>query len=300
MGKKVSAFERNRTITGILFLLPTFLIVAFFIVWPLIQVFRYSFSDWNGISEEMNFVGWANYQELVNITGFWDMCKATVYFAIGYMILTIVVAFLMALVLDKKGPYRINRGLMRGLWFFPCLLSGTVVGILWRIMFNYKNGIINTLLKSAGIPKVNWLEQYPLALFAVIIASVWAGTGMCIVIFMAGLQSIDAGLYEAASIDGATSGQQLWNITVPMMAPSITINVLTTTIAGFKLYELPLNITNGGPGYSTRLITAKIFDLGFNSVKTGMGSALSVVLILIITFISLIQLVYLRKREDIY
>ncbi|MDO4488518.1 MAG: sugar ABC transporter permease [Eubacteriales bacterium] len=298
--KKTSTFERSRTITGALFILPTFVFVCIFVLWPLFQVFRYSMTDWNGISADMNFVGFENFKALTKLDGFWTMCRATVIYAIGVMALTIISAFLMALVLDKKGPLRINRGLMRSLWFFPCLLSGTVIGILWRIMYNYQNGIINTLLKGAGLPKVNWLESPNIAMVAVIIASVWASTGMCIIIFMAGLQSIDGSLYEAASIDGATGNQQLWYITVPMMAPSITINVLTTTIAAFKMYELPLNITNGGPGKATTLITKNIYDLGFMSVKTGMGSALSVVLILIITLISLIQLVYLRKREDIY
>lgn len=298
--KHVSAFEKRRTITGVLFLLPTIIITCTFIIWPLIQVFRFSFTDWNGLSSAMNFIGIENYKNLTAITGFWDMCRATVVFAICVTALTIVVAFLMALVLDKSGPWRVNRGLMRAFWFFPCLLSGTVIGILWRIMYNFNNGIINTLIKSAGGSAINWLEDPTMAMFSVVVASVWAQTGMCIIIFLAGLQSIDMGLYEAAAIDGASPRQQLLKITVPMMAPSITINVLTTTIAAFKMYELPNNISNGGPGFSTTLITSQIYALGFGTVKTGLASSLSVVLILIITLISLIQLVYLRKREDIY
>jgi len=298
--RKTSAFERSRTRTGVIFLLPTILVTAFFIIWPLIQVIRYSFTDWDGIQATMNYIGLKNYRDLPAMPGFAEMCKATVIYALSYTVLVNIVAFLMALILDKKGKWRINRGLMRGLWFFPCLLSGIVIGILWRIMYNYNNGIINTILKSLGVSPINWLEDATMAMVSVIIASVWAGTGMCIIIFMAGLQSIDEGLYEAASIDGATSAQQLWHITVPMMAPSITINVITTTIAAFKAYELPKTIANGGPGYATTLITSKIMALGFTSANAGMGSALSVVLILIITLISLIQLLYLRKREDIY
>ena len=298
--RKRSSFERSRTWTGILFLLPTFIITAVFVIWPLIQVFRYSFTDWDGIQATMNYIGLTNYKQLPDMPGFLDMCKATIIYALLVTVLVIIVAFLMALLLDKKGKWRINRGLMRGLWFFPCLLSGIVVGILWRIMYNYNNGIINTLLKSAGAKPVNWLEDANMAMFSVIVASVWAMTGMCIIIFMAGLQSIDSGLYEAASIDGATSGQQLWHITIPMMAPSITINVITTSIAAFKMYELPNTISNGGPGYATTLLTSKIYALGITSANAGKGSALAVVLILIITLISLIQLVYLRKREDIY
>ena len=306
MKKKISTFERQRTITGTIFLIPVFIFVAAFIIWPLIEVIQLSFTDWNGVAKTWNNIGFENYAHLTEIQGFWDMCKATVIFAIVVTILTIVVAFLVALVLDKKGPWRINRGLMRGLWFFPCLLSGTVVGILWRIMYNYNNGVLNTIIKSiTGAKKgVNWLESPDFTIFCVIVACVWASTGMCIIIFLAGLQSIDESLYEAASIDGATPTQQLWHITWPLMAPSVTINVLTTSIAAFKMYELPLNVSNGGPGYSTTLITKKIYDLGRAQAGKagtgGKGAALSVLLIAIITLISLIELIYMRNREDIY
>lgn len=305
MKNKTSAFERRRTITGTLFLLPVFLFVAFFVIWPLIRVIALSFTDWNGISQTYNFIGTENYTKLKDILGFWDMCKATALFSVFVTLLTVVLSFLIALVLDKKGPWRINRGLMRSLWFFPCLLSGTVSGILWRIMYNYNNGVINSIIKFfTGLRKgVNWLESPEFTIYAVIVACVWASMGMCIVIFLAGLQSIDETLYEAAAIDGATPRQQLLHITWPLMAPSVTINVLTTSIAAFKMYELPLNVSNGGPGFTTTLITKKIYDLGFSFAghdgSGGQGAAVSVVLFLIIMIISLIELVYMRKREDI-
>lgn len=192
------------------------------------------------------------------------------------------------------------RGLMRALWFFPALLSGAVVGILWRIMYNYNNGVINKIITSAGLPAVNWLETRGVTNIAIIIGAAWVQIGLCVVVFLAGLQSIPQEMYEAASIDGATPSQQLKNITIPMMASSITINVITTTIAAFKAYELPYLISKGLPGHSTLLITQRIFFFGFQAFDYGRGSALSVVLLLIIALISLVQLVVLRKREDIF
>ena len=237
MKKKISTFERQRTITGTIFLIPVFIFVAAFIIWPLIEVIQLSFTDWNGVAKTWNNIGFENYAHLTEIQGFWDMCKATVIFAIVVTILTIVVAFLVALVLDKKGPWRINRGLMRGLWFFPCLLSGTVVGILWRIMYNYNNGVLNTIIKSiTGAKKgVNWLESPDFTIFCVIVACVWASTGMCIIIFLAGLQSIDESLYEAASIDGATKWQQITKITLPLLRP--TMIMLTMLAVGRIFYS---------------------------------------------------------------
>ena len=272
---RLTQLERNQRTTGIFFILPSLVLCAIFMVVPLINVIRYSLTDWDGLSKTYNFVGLYNYMHLHEIEGFGEMMLATVTFAIGVTAITIIVSFLAALALDKRGRDRLPRGLMRALWFFPALLSGAVVGILWRIMYNYNNGVINKI-------------------------AAWVQIGLCVVVFLAGLQSIPQEMYEAASIDGATPSQQLKNITIPMMASSITINVITTTIAAFKAYELPYLISKGLPGHSTLLITQRIFFFGFQAFDYGRGSALSVVLLLIIALISLVQLVVLRKREDIF
>ena len=298
--KHTSSFERSRVLGGLLFLVPSAILCLIFIVVPLIDVFRISFYEWNGISIEREFVGLRNFALLPSTEGFWAMTTATLYFTVGTTALVILVAFFVALALDKKGRYRLNRSVMRAAWFFPCILSGAVVGIVWRIMYNYNNGVINFIIKSLGLQPVNWLETYGLTNFAVILASAWSQVGLCIIVFMAGLQGIPTDLYEAAAIDGANSRRLLRHITVPMMAPAITINVLTTTITAFKMYELPWLVSRGLPGYSTRILTQRIYFFAFESGKFGIGSALSVLLILIITVISLIQLVFLRRREDIF
>jgi len=297
---KHSALERGKIRSGMVFILPSVILCALFMLWPLFEVIRYSLTDWNGIAKEYNYIGLNNYLNITKIDGFSEMMVATVTFAIGTTALTIVISFLTALVLDKKGKGRLPRGLMRSLWFLPALLSGAVVGILWRIMYNYNNGMINKILVALGAEPVNWLETRGLANVAVIIGATWVQIGFCVIVFMAGLQSISQELYEAAALDGAKPRQQLWHITMPMMASSITINVITTTIAGFKAYELPYNISQGMPGKSTLLMTQRIFFFGFQDFDYGLGSALSVFLLLIIAAISLIQLIYLKKREDIY
>lgn len=297
---KKSTFERSRTMIGILFLLPAAVMCIVFIIVPLIDVFRISFYEWNGVSPNKTFVGFDNFAVLPSTEGFWEMTKATLIFAVGTTILVIVTAFFVAMSLDKKGKVRINRNLLRSAWFIPCILSGAVVGIVWRIMYNYNNGMINFIIKTLGFAPVNWLETYGLTNFAVILAAAWSQVGLCIIVFMAGLQAIPMELYEAASIDGANTRMLTRHITVPMMAQAITINVLTTTITAFKMYELPWLVSRGLPGYSTRLLTQRIYFFAFQTGKFGIGSALSVLLILIITMISLIQLIFLRRREDIF
>lgn len=298
--RRHSALERNQRISGTFFIIPSLVLCFIFMIIPLIDVIRYSFTDWNGMSKEYNYIGFENYLHLHEIEGFKEMMIATVTFAIGCTILTILISFLIALVLDKKGRGRLNRGLMRSLWFFPALLSGAVVGIIWRVMYNYNYGVINKIISVLGGTPVNWLETRGVTNIAIIIGATWVQIGFCVVVFMAGLQSIPQELYEAAAIDGASPRQQRRFITVPMMAASITINVITTTIAGFKAYELPYLISNGLPGHSTLLLTQRIRFFGFEAYDYGRGSALSVVLLLIIALISLIQLIYFRNKEDIY
>ena len=298
--RKRNALERNKVRAGTVFLLPSFILCAMFMLWPLVEVIRYSFTDWNGIAKDYNYVGLENYFGITKIDGFNEMMVATITFAIGVTVLTVFISFITALALDKKGKGRIPRGLVRSLWFLPSLLSGAVVGMLWRVMYNYNNGVINKVITAMGGEAVNWLETRVVTNIAVIVGATWVQIGLCVIVFMAGLQSISQDLYEAAALDGAKPLQQLWHITLPMMASSITINVITTTIAGFKAYELPYNISQGLPGKSTLLMTQRIYFFGFQDFDYGLGSALSVMLLAIIALISLIQLIYLKKREDIY
>lgn len=300
VGEKKSRRRTAQTRIGFFFLLPSAVLCFTFIVIPLVNVIYYSLTEWNGVSRDKKFVGFRNYMNLPKMDGFMDMIVATFTFAIGVTILTVFISFVVALALDRKGRGRIPRGFMRALWFFPALLSGVVVGVLWRIMYNYHNGIINAVLQVFGLKPINWLETAGVTNIAVIVGNTWVQIGLCFVIFLAGLQSIPTELYEAARIDGASPGQQLRTITLPMMASSITINMVTTTIAAFRAYELPYLISQGLPGKSTLLMTQRIYFFGFQTREFGMGSALSVVLTVIIGIVSLVQLYVLKKREDVF
>lgn len=297
--QKKSAFAR-RNRTGLIFLIPSAVLCLTFIIYPLITVIYYSMTDWDGMSKEKNFIGLYHYMHVSKIDGFAEMMIATFTFAMGVTALTILISFIAALILDKTGRGRLPRGLMRTLWFFPALLSSAIVGILWRIMYNYKNGVINAILKMVGLKPVQWLETKGVTNIAIIIGNTWVTVGLCVIVFMAGLQAIPQELFEAARIDGASSWKQVRYITIPLMSTSITINAITTTIAAFRAYELPYLISQGKPGKSTLMMTQRIYFYGFTAHDYGRGSAIAVMLTLIIVIISLIQLVILRRREDIY
>ncbi len=300
--KNTRSYMKRRIRHGSLMLLPTMIFVVAFVVIPLIYVGIISFCKWNGSrTVKMKFVGLQNYMRLGNVVGFRDMLIFTFVFAIAVTVLTVLVSLVMALALDipSYGRY-VNRSFLRACWYIPALIGGVAVGVVWRIMYNYNNGVINSILDMMGLAKVNWLETYGVTGIAVIIAQVWVQVGMCIIIFLAGLQSIPLELYESATIDGASKLQQRLKITIPLLAPSITINFVTTSIAAFKAYELPYTISKGLPGYSTHLVTQMIYHYSFEALDYGTGAALSILLVILIAAIQLIQLIILRRREDIY
>jgi len=299
--KKSKSYLQQRINQGTLFCVPAIVLTALMVVAPLIYVVYLSFHDWNGsIKKEPVFVGLEKYINLPKTVGFADMLKFTLFFAIVVTFLVVGISLVMAFALDKPKGKHVNRSFLRACWYVPALIGGTAVGIVWRIMYNYKNGIVNELMKMMGQQPVNWLETIGVTNWAVIVAQVWVMMGMCIIIFLAGLQSIPQELYEAATIDGATAMQQRMKIAIPMLAPSITINFITTSISAFKAYELPFTISKGLPGYTTHLVTQMIRQATFDSMDYGRGAALSVLLLVIIFAIQLIQLVVLQKREEVY
>ena len=299
---KKNKYMQARTRQGTLFLVPTLLLVLALIVAPLIYVLIISFHEWNGARNiPMVFVGLRNYLKLRTMIGFKDMMIFTFVFAIAVTILSVGIALVISFALDKPGKGKhVNRSFLRACWYVPALIGGVAVGVIWRIMYNYNNGVINSILEMVGLERVNWLETYGVTGIAVILAQVWVQIGMCIIIFLAGLQGIPQELYESATIDGASKLQQRLKITIPMLAPSITINFVTTSIIAFKSYELPYTISKGLPGYSTHLVTQMIREYSFEAMDYGTGAALSVLLIVLIVIIQLIQLFVLRKREGVY
>ena len=299
--KKSKSYLKQRVNQGTWFCMPAILLTAAMVVAPLIYVVYLSFHSWNGaFNKTPEFVGFEKYATLPDTVGFADMLKFTLFFAIVVTFLVVGISLVVAFALDKPKGKHVNRSLLRACWYVPALIGGTAVGIVWRIMYNYNNGIMNELMKMMGLQPVNWLETIGVTNWAVIVAQVWVMMGMCIIIFLADLQSIPEELYEAATIDGATAMQQRMKIAIPMLAPSITINFITTSISAFKAYELPYTISKGLPGYTTHLVTQMIRQYTFESMDYGRGAALSVLLLLIIFAIQLIQLVVLQKREEVY
>lgn len=269
---------------------------------PQLFVVVLSFVKWNGSrSQPMKYVGLQNYIKLTKMQGVPDMIKFTFIFAISVTLLTVIISMLVAFALDKPANHKcINRSFLRSCWYIPTLIGGVAIGIIWRIMYNYNSGLVNAFLKLFGINPINWLEDYGVSGIAVIVAQVWVNLGVNIVVFLAGLQSVPTDIYEAATIDGAGKWQQRLKITIPMIMPTITVALITTSIDAFKAYELPYTITKGMPGYSTRMVSQMIQEYSISGLQFGPGAALSVLLTVLILVIQFVQLYALRKKEESY
>jgi multiple sugar transport system permease protein len=176
----------------------------------------------------------------------------------------------------------------------PVVSSTVAVALIWRWLYNTDFGLFNSFLGIFGLPSIPWLTSTKWAMPALILLSVWKGMGYHMVIFLAGLQGIDAHLYEAAEIDGATRWSKFWYITLPMLTPTIFFVLITSIIGSFQVFGLALVMTEGGPGYATTTMVLSIYNNAFQWFKMGYAAALAWVLFAIIFAVTLIQVRYQR------
>lgn len=282
----------------VLFILPAFLLYAGFVLFPAISSVYYSFTSWNGVEENMNFIGISNYKELLNPDNvrFWGAIMRTFIVAIVAAIGNNIIALALAILVDKV---KILKGFFRSAFYIPVLISGIVAGFIWKIMYNNNFGVFNRVLTVLGLENLtnDWLGNPDTALISLIITILWQGAGYYMIIYLAGLQSIPEELTEAARIDGANSWQQFWKITFPLLAGSITINMTLALINGMKVFDQINVMTSGGPGFATETMTYYIYKVAFAEMRQGLGTAASIILFVMILVFNQIQSRILRSRE---
>lgn len=279
-----------------LFILPAFVIFSVFIVIPMLSSFYYSFTDWNGLNPNVHTVGFKNYKTLIHDSEVWISLKNTLYFAILVTILQNVISLILAMLVD--GTNWIFR-FLRVLYLIPALLSALAIGYIWSYLYNPIFGIMNTVLTDMGLSNwtQDWLGDPKWSMLSVVFTNIWQWTGLSLVIYLAGLQAIPADMYEAADIDGAGKWKRFVHITFPLIAPSFTINILISIIGSFKVFDIIYVMTKGGPGTTTESLAILLYKKAFNFNEMGYGTAIAVVMFLIILVISIIQLTILRRRE---
>ncbi|MDG0813876.1 sugar ABC transporter permease [Cohnella rhizosphaerae] len=289
--------KRKRRISySILFILPAFIFYTAFVIYPTLNSVNLSFTSWDGVSDHVRYIGFDNFKEMLHSERVYNALKNTLLLSVSLVVLENIVALLLAILVDQV---RWAKSLFRSVFYFPVLLSGIVMGFVWAIIFNFNFGVISQLLDRIGLSewKIDWLGDPNYALLAIIITTVWKGSGYYMIIYLAGLQGIPPELNEAAAIDGANRAQRFRHITFPLLAGAMTVSVMLSMIGALKIFDQIAVMTDGGPGFATETLTYIVYKVGFGELRQGYGTALSLVLFVLILAISLIQVKLLRRRE---
>ena len=275
----MSALERRKLVTGLLFSSPWIVGLSVFLIYPLLAALYYSLCDYSVLLPPV-FVGFDNYIELFQDELFWKSLWNTTFFALGSVGLGVVVALTLAILLNSKVK---GLAFYRTVFFLPSLMPVVAGSILWFCMYAGQGGIINTLLAKIGINGPAWLSDPAWAKVAIIFMAVW-GAGNSMVIFLAGLQDVPTSLYEASIIDGANWWQRLLHVTIPMVSPVIYFNVVMGIIGGFQAFAQAMIMTGntGSPEQSTLFYVLQLYNVGFMDLRMGYASAMAWVLFVII------------------
>lgn len=279
--------QRRQNMIGWLFVLPSLLAFTLFMFLPILLGFWYSLTDYTGLSKDYSFIGIQNYLDLFGDRYFKVSIKNNVIYAVLYSAFTMLISLVLATFLNRLTRL---RKLFRTVFFLPYISSMVSVAIIWKMIFNASDGPLNAILKQIGIanpPK--WLASTDWALYAVIIVSVWKFCGYYMLIFLAGLQNIPDSLYESAALDGANAWQRYFHITLPMISPTVFLNLILITISSFQVFDLINIMTQGGPGMSTNVLAYRIYYEGFQRSHMGYASAIAYFLFAIILVITLFQ-----------
>lgn len=284
--------ERRELLWAILFLLPNLLIFLTFNVGPLLFSLAMTVMDWQ-LVKPPTFTGSANIERLWGDEVFWTALGNTASYVVMYVPAVVVLAFLVAVVLDRK-----LRGITfyRTAFFTPSIVLFVSVAMLWQWLYEPQHGLVNFVLGKVGVYGPDWLGSKQWALPALVLVNIWRHVGYYALIYLAGLQAIPDEFHEAARVDGADALQRLWYITIPMLFPTTFFVLVTVFIASFQVFGEVFVMTKGGPGYSTTTIVYLVYKAGFETFRMGYAALLAWVLFSIIFVVTLFQWRFVRER----
>lgn len=289
---------------GSVFVFPSLFLTLVFSVYPIGWAIRYMFYDYKGYGDKV-FIGLDNFRQLFQDELYWESVVNTFVYAGGKLILTLPISLLLAVILNRAIR---GRQVLRAVYFMPTVISSAVMAVVFFIIFNSYNGILNKLLINLHLIEqpIDWLGQKYAMLTAILIAA-WGAFGNYMLLFIAGLQNIPTDVYESASLDGANEAQKFWYITIPMLGPVLQIIIMYAIINSLKGYESIMVLTEGGPIGKTEVMFLYVYKLFFpvstgSGVQTqfGYGSAAGFVTALIVGLITLLYFYMSRRLNKIH
>ena len=292
--RRGSRLRLRNALIGWSFILPNFIGFALLTLVPIVILFYMSFTNWN-VFGKADWVGLANFQRLIGDGSFRISVLNTLYYSAMHIPLTLVISLGLALLLNNK-----LRGVafFRTAAFFPYITSIVAIAVVWNLLFSPDYGPINEFLRFIGIQNPpGWLTSTDWAMPAVVIVSTWRDMGYYMILFLAGLQTVPRELHEAARVDGANVWQRFVNVTLPCLRPTMFFVIVMLTINSFKIFDLILVMTNGGPGQATLVMSQFIYRKGFEESQFGYASAAAVVLFFMCIIVTVVQFLINKRRN---
>ncbi len=274
--------------------LPALLLFCLFFVYPLLQGIWMSLTDWDGMGTA-NFVGLQNFADFFSDKRALGDIKTTLIFAAGSAVLLNLLGLLYALIMEKA--FR-GRNAVRVIIYLPAIISPLIMGYIWYFLLQPGRGFLYHAVDQLRLQITlgNWFTSYASTMLVLILVNVWQYSGMTMIIYLAGLQSIPGDLYEAAHIDGTNAGQRFWGITVPLLMPAIRINVVTNIIGSLSVFDIIMALTEGGPGYATESLSIYIMRMCYGA-RTGYSTAVAMILFFIILIPVLLSMRLTRQKN---
>lgn len=277
-GRRADLSARKEWAVGAIFLAPALVIYLTVIVYPLLHSSWLSLFEWDGISPTKRFVGLDNYVTLWTANRvFWIALKNNALWTAVALVVPTGLGLLLAIILNGKLR---ARGFYRGVFYFPAILSLSICGLIWTWIYHPTLGFLNQFLGWIGLESLQraWLSEPSIALFAVMVAAAWHNTGLPMLLYLAGLQTIPREIHEAAEVDGATSWQRFRFVTWPMLKDTTFVVLAITFINSLKVYDVVYVMTYGGPANQTQVLGTWMYFLTYNFNRIGLGTAIAVVL----------------------
>ncbi|WP_019421551.1 carbohydrate ABC transporter permease [Paenibacillus sp. OSY-SE] len=275
------------------FVAPAIIFFALVILVPFLRAIVYSFQDWDGISSNISWVGWSNYQQLLHDTAFMKSFVFTAKYVAVTTVLLNVIGLLLALGLNQAIKF---RNVLRTIFFLPYVMGSVIVGFIWQF-------IITNLFSEIGsatgwsLFQKNWLSLPDYAFWSIVMVAVWQSVGYFMIIYLAALQGVPKDMLEAAEIDGAGYWSRMRNVVFPLIRPALTINLFLAIANGFKGFDLNYSLTGGGPFGTTQSLAYHIYTEGFGRNLFTYASSKAVVFFLILAAVTLVQSIVLKRRE---
>jgi raffinose/stachyose/melibiose transport system permease protein len=298
---KLSRKNSSRTLqafTPLPFILPALIIYAIFALYPMVSALLLSFYDWDGVSEERNFVGLNNYVQIFTQDPvFWTAVKNSIIWVVMSLIVPTIVGLTLAVAVNQK---IFARNSFRAIFYLPSIVASIAVATIWSWMYNPLLGLFNSLLKSLGLGFLiqDWLGDPSVALFSIFIAYVWQSSGANMVLFLAGLQGVPQELKEAALVDGANSWKAFWNVTIPSLRQTFIVVTVLTIINSLKVFDLIVGMTSGGPGQSTQVLALWSYTQSFGLRDFGNGMAVAIVLLGLTLLIVIPYMMWISRGDE--